>query len=251
MAVGAIIACAASAFGKQYSIAPINNTTWGTTAQEAIAANDAYTVFTGLATATNSLTLTENAAGPVRDDLVLFDGTEEQINDYLDVLPPLLAGQRRFVTESTVDNGNGTRTDTITVRAVAADTNDPADLWPQGLSSGGTPLPNGGFGLGLNMGPLGNSPVNLDPGSTVISATVDITSDGVPSGPLNLPLATFFTPSPSNWNGMIGIAFSGGASDAAIDSSITFKITTSVPEPASLGLLGFGGLFLARRWHRC
>jgi hypothetical protein len=244
-ATAAFVGLAGSVSAKSYQMSPASVMLGETSELRAVAANDTFTVFTGIGTAAG-LSLVESSTAPARDDVVIFDGAEEQINDYLASVPPPLSGQRRFVTESSVDNGNGTRTDTIVVRALAAGGDTPADLWPAGLTVGGTPQTDGGWGLGIGLPAAlgGSNPVNLEPGSVVLSASIDIVSDGVASGPLAVPLS-FFGPSPANWNGQIAIRFSGGANDTAVDSQITFAITT--PEPGSIGLLGAAAPLLLRR----
>lgn len=232
-----------TSFGR-YRFAPMSSVSWSGSLSEGIVPGDQYTVYTGLADAATAFYLTENDIAPVRDDVVLFNGVEEQINDYLNISGLPLAGQRRFVSESTTLNGDGSRTDAIRIRAVNA-AGAPADLWPGGLTYNGTPVPHGAIGLGLNMPPSlgGNQPFGLEPGSLVTALSVEVVSDGVSSGQVDLPLSVFIFPSASAWDGTLGLVAFDGANDLAIDSEFTIRITSVVPEPslaslAALSLLG-------------
>jgi hypothetical protein len=194
------------------------------------------------------LALLEDSVAPVRDDIVNFDGVPELINDYFAAANSIV----RTVNETDVDNGNGTRTFTVTVTGTNPATGGPGDLWPSGFVSGTTPLPNGGFGIGLNLpASLGGAePLGMSPGDAILSATVAISTSGVFGAASNLP-SGFFNGAASypvpNWNGVIGIAFTNGATGTAIQDGIRLSVTYVIPEPASLSLVGVGALALVRR----
>jgi hypothetical protein len=248
-ASAALFGFAGSASARVYEFRHVTSLAWETSETRGVLPNDSYIVYTGVGTPAGAIGLAESSTAPARDDAVIFNGVEEQINDYVASVPPPLVGQRRFVTESTVDNGNGTKTDTFVIRAIAAGSDTPADLWPQGLALSGVAATAGAFGIGGPAGlPAslgGTNPLALEPGTTVLSANVDIVTDGVASGPFDLPLS-FFAPSPAAWNGSLVVLLTGGAGDAGVDSQITVKITT-VPEPAAAGLLGGCAVLLLRR----
>jgi PEP-CTERM motif len=206
---------------------------------DAVSAGSANTIYTGLVDGSSRI-YTAEPIPPARSDVVTFSGVEQQINDYVAIAGTGLTGQRRFVTESATSNGDGSTTNTFRIRCVNA-AGAPADLWPQGVAANGIPLPNGGVGLGLAIDPAfgGQNVVDLDPGTTITGLTVEVVSNGISSGLIDLSLATFITPSTSNWNGQLGLVFFGGANDADIDSQVTVRLTSmNVPEPSSLGILG-------------
>ena len=235
---------AQGAFAVSYQFGPMRSTQWaGAPAGKSVAPGGSYTVYTGLADDASQLYLTDNDT-PLRDDAVTFDGVEEQINDYLNISGLPLSGQRRFVTESTTNNGNGSKTDTFRIRCVNA-AGAPADLWPAGLAFGNTPLPHAGIGLGLDMPAVlgGSQPIAMQPGSVITSLTIEVLSDGVLGGQIDLPLSTFIGPDPSHWNGVLGIILFSAANTSAIDSQITLRLTsTNVPEPSTFAALASAAL---------
>lgn len=212
-----------------------------------------YTVFTGLATTSNGLVLVESSSAPTFDDQVSWDGASESINNYLNIAGTGALGQGRTVVEQTL-LGAGAGGNTLLRITV----NSPGDLWPTGLAAGNPPaaLVRGGFGIGLNLGAvLSNGP--QDPLLWGTAATVPITAarlfivdSGGDSGPISLPLATFF--GGGNWNGVFGVVFSDTTSPTGVTGFNVTQIrleleTPKVPAPGAAGVLGLAGLVAARR----
>ena len=51
----------------------------------------------------------------------------------------------------------------------------------------------------------GSQPIAMQPGSVITSLTIEVLSDGVLGGQIDLPVSTFIGPDPSHWNGVLGI----------------------------------------------
>lgn len=199
-----------------------------------------FSVYTGVATAANGLVLLEPTAPPVRDDVVGLGSTAEPINDYVAVA----GGVRRFVTSSYQQDVTP-GVDVITITVFGRNANDaPADLWPSGLSAGGNPLVNGAFGIGLNLGALGNAPLNLAPENALQQATLQWVTDGVLGPEINIP-PTLFGPAFWNWNGVLGLTWGNGATGTGVQSDITLRLV--IPTPGAAAVLGFGSLCVLRR----
>lgn len=187
----------------------------------------------------------------VRDDKVVFDFIEEEINPYLAVA----GGIQRFVTESSTDLGGGLTEHSFTIRGVAP-TGGPGDLWTKGLASGGTPLTNGYvyFGPTLSAALGGAGAISVPAGNVVLANSMTIVVDGVEET-FSLPdnfFATVLVAGQPTWDGFLGVRFNGAAADDPLTSgpdvvsSITLRVV--VPEPATLGLLaGVSVLGLRRR----
>jgi hypothetical protein len=241
-AIGALLlpcAVASAQGGFQQS----TGVTWDTAGPDAPVPGSTFTVYTGISTNQGTLTLLD-ASPPVRDDVVAFDLLPEQINNYL----PIAGGVQRSVTESVTVNPDLTQTMTIRVNGTNA-AGAPADLWPSGLAAGTLNFQAGALGLGLNLGAgLGNDPFNFV-GSTITAANVVVTRSGVDQAPVTIPL-NFFGPSPSNWDGIIGLFLENAATGATVENALTFNITyTPIPEPATLGVAALlvPNLLLRRR----
>ena len=219
---------------------------WDTTGgPDAPVPGSTFTVYTGISTNQGTLTLLD-ASPPVRDDVVAFDLLPEQINDYIAVA----GGVRRSVSESVTVNPDLSQTMTVRVTGTNA-TGAPADLWPSGLVAGSLNFQAGALGLGLNLGAgLGNDPVDFV-GSTITAANVVITQNGVDQAPIAIPLS-FFTPSTSAWNGILGLFLENGATGTTVQNALTFNITfTPIPEPTiGAAALLTPSLLLRRRSRR-
>lgn len=231
-------------------------TGWGEAPANVVASptiGSTYAVYTGVATSTGSLALLESSTAPVAfDDVVIFDGASERINDYIAAAGSI----QRFVTESDVDNGNGTRTLTVTVTGLTP-AGAPGDLWPSGFSSGGTALTSGAFGIGVNLpDTLDNSAtadgLNWDAASAIQSASLAIATDGVYAAPLAIPATLFAaggTYPLTGWNGILGLSLGNGATGTAVQDGLRFSVTyTPIPEPTAVAVLALGaGAVLRRR----
>lgn len=243
-AIGALLLPCALA-SAQVGFQPATGVTWDTAGPDAPVPGSTFTVYTGVSTNQGTLTLVE-VSPPVRDDVVAFDMLSEQINDYL----AIAGGVRRSVTESVAVNPDLTQTMSIRVTGTNA-TGGPGDLWPSGLVAGTTQFQAGALGLGLNLGTgLGNDPFNFV-GSTITAANVVVTQNGVDQTPVNIPLS-FFTPSTSNWNGVLGLFLANAATGTTVENALTFNITYAIPEPAALGAAALltPSLLLRRRSRR-
>jgi MYXO-CTERM domain-containing protein len=196
-----------------------------------------YSVYTGVASAAGSLFLLEGAAPG--SDLRTFGGAPSAINSYVASAGAIT----RTVSDSAVANGGGGFDLTVTVLGSG-------NLFPSGFTSGSTPLSSAGFGLGINLGALGSSPL-LFPENFVTAATVTlIRASGALAGPFNLPPASFFG-APAGWNGVVGVSLGNGAAVTTDPfTQVVWNISTSnVPAPAGTALLGLG-LFAAGRRRR-
>lgn len=123
------------------------------------------------------------------DDIVLFDGTAEAIRtDILGTVP--------IVTESDTPQPNGRRLIEVATSAPSG-----RDLFPAGFESGGVPLTDACFMIGID------DSLDWIGADTVVSATIEfLTDDVVQLGPLD---ASFFIVNP--WNGVTTITLPGGA----------------------------------------
>ena len=214
-------------------------------APDAAIPGDGYTVLTSLANASNQFLLVESTSTPTADDRVLFDFAPEVINNYI-TTPPVM----RTVTESDVNNGNGTRTMSVTV-------NGTADLWPTGFVDGTqTPLTRGGFGIGITLpsainGGSGSEGLAWD-GATITALTMDFMDATGPTNGVPIPLT--FINSTTNWNGIFGVVFSdtGPTGVTGFDTTmIRLNVTYSpVPEPTALAIALPAGAMLLRRRQR-
>jgi len=190
-----------------------------------------YSVFTGLADAANNLFLIEPTAPPVRDDIVMFDGSSEPINDYLAVA----GGVQRSVIETvTVED----QTSTISI-SVSGN----GELFPSGFSGGGQPLTGAGIGIGIGLPAIlgGVDPLTWPGPHAVHSATLSLVDSQPPLGPFDI---TGLLSDP--WNGVIGVVVSNATGRGTTAVRLDLVID-KVPEPASLALLSLGALAMLRR----
>lgn len=254
----AATATLASVASAEYVISPASGVTWDlgspVLGPENVTPGSSFVQFTGLATAANALALLESSTTPARDDVVSFDGVSEQINDYI----AAAGSTQRFVTESDVLNGDGTRTLTVTVSAV-----NPAggfgDLWPSGFSSGGNALTGGAWGIGTGLpdsldgiATPGTDGLNIDAGDTLLSSSLAISVGGSFGAPIAIPATLFFgtgaTFPRAGWNGNLSLALGGGANNADIQDALQFVVNYQpVPEPTSMGVLALAATALGRR----
>jgi hypothetical protein len=242
---GSLFALAAVAVAAPRTISQASFTA-GTGGAETVLANDPYTVFTGLANASNQFVLTENTTTPTADDRVIFNGVPELINNSFDsTATPTVV---RTVTESDVAGPGSSRTMSVTVTGTG-------DLWPSGLASGTTSLVNGGFGIGLVLpasinGGTGSEGLAWD-GATITALSMDFVDQTGPTNGVPIPLS--FLNSPTAWNGTFGVVFSDSTSPTGVTGFNTTLIRlnvvyTPVPEPTTIAcLLPLSGLVLRRR----
>lgn len=204
------------------------------------AVGPAFTVYTGIHSPATGLVLLESTSAPTNDDLVSLGTTGEAINSYLAV-----AGSVQRSVTSSYQAGVTPGVDLVTITVAGRDVaGTPADLWPAGFASGGNALVNGAFGIGLNLGSLGNSPLNLAPNNALQQATLQWVTDGVLGPEINIPSA-FFGPAFWNWGGILAITWGNGATGAGVQSDITLRLY--IPTPATGAMLGLGGLVAFRR----
>lgn len=205
-----------------------------------------YGVYTGMATATSGLLLLEPTSPPVRTDIRTFGDPPSLINDYV----AAAGGTIRTVmdAQTIVDMMTGEGFVTFTVMGTNPTTGAPQDLFPSGLTSGGSPLTRGGFGVGLGLPASlgGTDPVNWTVGSIINAATLTFRNTTTGSAAsLSLPVATFFTGNATgNWNGTMGVIVSGvvGLGYDTVELKLDF-----IPTPGALALVGLGGLVASRR----
>ena len=123
-----------------------------------------------------------------------FDGVPESLPSYCCGLPTTPR-----VTESFTVNGDGTST----VEIIATSPNG-SDLYPSGLlGNGNVPQTDGALRIGYYSGSI---PLAWNPPHSVLSATVDMLSNGtsVVVGPLSVAPATFFG-APGVWGGNLAV----------------------------------------------
>lgn len=243
-----------SASAQQYEMYPISGAEWGNVfppGPDSPTPGSTYNMFTGVATAANSLALLEDSTAPVRDDVVIFDGIPELINPYVTAAGGII----RTVTESDTDLGGGNRRMVITVTGQTP-AGGPGDLWPSGFQSGGVPLTGGGWGVGLGLpASLGGAdPVNWDVASIITNTTIEISTNGVFAAPIQIPASLYPTSGGAypfvGWNGVLGVAFGNGATGTTIEDGIRYTVDYFIPEPASLSLVAVGVLGLLQRRAR-
>lgn len=199
-----------------------------------------FSVYTGIHSAATGLVLLESSSSPTNDDLVSLGTTGEAINSYIAV-----AGSVQRSVTSSYQVGVSPGVDLVTITVAGRDVaGAPADLWPAGFASGGSALVNGAFGIGLNLGTLGNSPLNLAPNNALQQATLQWVTDGVLGPELNIPSA-FFGPAFWNWGGVLALTWGNGATGPGVQSDITLRLY--IPTPATGAMLGLGGLVALRR----
>lgn len=134
-----------------------------------------------------------------------------------------------------------TQTGPTTYRAVvSAFTADSSDLWVTGLTIGGNPMTQGRFDVGAGAFTNGLLWDNLPDSIQSLVITSVVLADGLPLA-TSTPLANGrVLPEMGSvvvWNGVVG---------SGVDEiQMVFDIT--VPTPASLALLGLGGLVATRR----
>ncbi|MGD2108987.1 MAG: hypothetical protein PVI86_06300 [Phycisphaerae bacterium] len=128
------------------------------------------------------------------DDIVLFDGTPEQIR--MDVF-----GTIPTVVETSTSNGDGTHT-------LIIDTQSPPDvteLFPLGLTDpgSGTPLVDACYLLGID------DPLNWPGVDTVTEATITFLDEDIPLiGPMDISDPAYFS---DPWDGRVGVTLVDGA----------------------------------------
>lgn len=207
-----------------------------------------YGVYTGIASAAGNLFLLESATAPVRDDIVTFDGIAEPINDYIAVA----GGVLRSVNETITPLGGNQYEIVITITGTSP-TGAPGDLWPAGLSSGGTPLTSGALGIGITLPALlgGADPLSWSSDPIIVnSGSLRVAVSGVFGAPINIPL-TLFPPNSNAWNGVLGLSLGNGATGTGIQDILELTLNVGkVPEPTSLALLAAGAAVLLRRRSR-
>jgi len=141
------------------------------------------------------------------DDIVIFDGVEEQIRRDITGTIPL-------VTESRLDRNPWLTSLKITTRA-----NDGTDLFPGGYTVQGNPLTDAAFFIGLQQ------PLLWPTATRVRACTIQFFRDGLEFSPL-IPLdpAVFFEPAP--WDGTTGIVFRNLAGQGVdkVELSITLDV---------------------------
>jgi hypothetical protein len=242
-ALGAAVALLLSCgIATAQSLTPYTGVDWEQAPEpDAPVPGSTFSVYTGVATAAGTLGLLD-ATPPTRDDVVAFDLLLEDINNY----GSFGANVTRTVTETNLPNPDGTFTMSIRVEGRNAAGTAPGDLWPSGLALGTAPATSGGFGIGLNLGAaLGNDPFNFV-GSTITAANLVVTQNNVAGTPISIPL-NFFSPSPSNWNGILGLSLPNGATGTTIENALTLNVTYAIPEPGALAVIAMLPLGLIRR----
>lgn len=227
---------AASLVSPSTNLSNLDGSDMGTGYTPRNPAGVAYTVYTGLTTASNGLVQVDTSTP--NGDLRIFGAAASSINPYL----AALGGITRRVSDSAVSNGLGGFDLTITITGSG-------NLFPSGFASGSNPLTGAGVGLGLNLGVRGNAQL-VFPNNIVTNASVSLVrADGSSSG-FNLP-PSFFPNSQTNlpWNGAVGVSIgqiATPANDLAPFVEVVWQIRT-VPTPGAVAVLALGGLIATRR----
>ncbi len=154
------------------------------------------------------------------DNNVTFDGVAETIEPYCCNL-----GTTPTVNESLVDNGNGTKTITITATVPAG-----KDLFPSGLAgTNDVSLTDGGLIIGHS---LTGDALDWTPSHVVVSSTLDVLAGPTSifqDGAVSLdPGALFGAPGP--WSGFFSVGILNGAGHGS-----TRAVLTIVYRPVSTG----------------
>lgn len=171
---------------------------------------------------------------------VLFDLTADPSGTGITTPPPVLSITE---TQDTLLTPIGT-TYNVSTTLSSSD----GELAPSGFVDGNSnPLDTLGYFLGTNGG---QDPLQFDNPVQVNQAIITaFDSAGAPLfGPFDITgFADFTAGAGDTWLGSLGVSFGAGTAGQGA-AAVTLDLNlTAVPEPASLGLIGLGGLALIRR----